>query len=291
MQPASRPRLESVVAFVWIVLILGIAIHAHIFPWAHTVYEIYGPAARKWWAGRDLYARDIDYFRYSPLAAISFTPFAMLADAYGNPLWKVVNCAFFAVGLATWARRGLPTSLDSRQRAWIFLLVLPLSLHSMYIGQANLFMLGAILLSLAAGAEERWNACAAWLAAATLIKGYPLALGMLLSVLCWRQFLARYTVALALGCLLPFATRPPSLVASQYASWVHHLRLSTGLMRERLRSIDHLLRLYHHPITPATFAKLGLVSGVIVLGLSLLAFWRLGERRQQLTWVFSLFAV
>ena len=42
----------------------------------------------------------------------------------------------------------------------------------------------------------------------------------------------------------------------QYASWSRHLTESTGLARERLRSIDYLLARYRSPISPHTFALL-----------------------------------
>ena len=62
--------------------------------------------------------------------------------------------------------------------AILSLLALPVSLHSLYIGQANLLMIGCILFGLAAIPDGRWNRASSWLAAATLIKGYPLALAL-----------------------------------------------------------------------------------------------------------------
>ncbi len=103
----------------------------------------------------------------------------------------------------------------------------------MYIGQANMMMLGAILLSLGAAAEGRWNRSAAWLAWATLIKGYPLALAMLLAALWPKRFPFRFAASLVIGLLLPFLAQQPSLVAMQYASWFTHLRDSTGILHER----------------------------------------------------------
>ena len=45
-------------------------------------------------------------------------------------------------------------------------------------------------------------------ALATLIKGYPLALALLLAGLYPRRFPLRYLAALAAGLLLPFAREP-----------------------------------------------------------------------------------
>ena len=288
MSVLSSPKRNAhwapaLAAWVWGALLLGFAVHGFLSPWAHTVYDIYGPAARNWWAGRDLYAPVIkewdeepgvraqttDYYRYCPLFAVAVTPFALLPDSLGNPLWKVFNCAFFGAGLWVAARR-LFQAQSKGQRAALFLLVLPLSLHSMYNGQANLVVVGAILFGLSAVAKCRWNRAAGWLALATLIKGYPLALGLLLAALYPRHFSWRYAAALVLGLLLPFAAQRPQVVLAQTASWGAHLQDSTVLMRERLRSIDKLLEVCHHPISPHTFAVLGLAAGAAVLGLCLL---------------------
>jgi hypothetical protein len=277
-------------ALVWISLLIGLACHAHFHPRAHTVYTIYAPAARAWWAGEDIYIRRVDYFRYSPLVAIAFTPFALLPDEWGCPLWKVFNGVMFAAAVAAWAQSVLPVQLSRTQRALLLLLVLPTSVHSMYNGQANLVMLAAVLFGLAAAAKERWNAAALCLALATLIKGYPLALGLLLIALYPRRFAIRFLVAIALGLLLPFAAQRPSLVSSQYTSWLNHLADSTSIMRERLRSIDHLVGLYYHPVAPAAFALWGLVAGIGVAALCLWTAQCTADSRDRLTRVFLLFA-
>jgi hypothetical protein len=173
--------------------------------------------------------------------------------------------------------------------AGLFLLVIPLSLHSMYIGQANLIMLAALLVGLAAAAEERWNLAAGCLAAATLIKGYPLALALLLMGLYPRKFSLRFVVALAVGLLLPFATQWPSVVAGQYAAWVSHIHDSTSFMRERQRAIDCLFVVWHRPLSPLQYAGLELLGGVLIFALAWVQRWLGAERRELLTRVWLLF--
>jgi len=270
----TQPRWDcaTLTVVVWGVLLTGIAVHAFLHPATHTVYDIYAPAARTWWAGRDLYVRTTDYFRYSPLVAISFTPFAVLPDEYGGALWKVANCLIFAAGLRAWIRHLLPRDLTSTEIAGLFLLVLPASLHSMYIGQANMMMLGAILLSLAAAADGRWNWSAAWLVWATLIKGYPLALAMLLAALYPKRFPMRFLVALSIGLLLPFLVQRPSTVATQYISWANHLQDSTVLMHERSRSLDYLLESCQLSLPGRAFTMAGALTGLLVLGVVLIIF-------------------
>jgi hypothetical protein len=255
---------------VWGGLVLGFAAYGYLFPQAHTVYNIYTPAARGWWAGQDIYVRTIEYYRYSPLFAIALSPLALLPDCWGGALWKALNCLVYLAGVGAWGRRLVPARLSPNQLAGLFLLAIPLSLHSAYIGQANLLMLGGLLLGLAAAAEGRWNRAAAWLAAATLIKGYPLALALLLATLFPRRFAPRFAAALGAGLLLPFATQWPAVVAAEYASWFHHLSDSTAIMRERLRSLDHLCQVLGWPLSSRGYALLELAAGAAVLGLS----WR-----------------
>jgi hypothetical protein len=276
---------------VWSLLVAGVAIDGYLHSWRHTVYGIYAAAARNWWAGEDLYVWHGEPYRYSPLFAIALTPFACLPDDWGNALWKVCNAAVFAFGLGAWARRVVPADLSRAQRAALFLLALPLAIHSMYIGQANLSMLGAVLLGLAAIRAERWGQGAGWLACATLIKGYPLALALVLVAIYPRRLAGRFAAALAVGLLLPFAAQRPGVVAGQYASWWGHLRDSTHLLRERLRSLDHLFQLGGHTLTPLTFALLGLAAGGVVLGLCLLNAQQTADPRTRLTCCFVLFAV
>jgi hypothetical protein len=272
MKLHARWDYAALTVVVWGSLVIGIAVHAFFHPATHTVYDIYAPAARSWWAGRDLYVRTSDYFRYSPLVAVAFTPFAVLPDEFGGALWKIANCLIFAAGLRAWTRRLLPRDLTSTEIAGLFLLVLPASLHSMYIGQANMMMLGAILLALAAIADGRWNWSAAWLAWATLIKGYPFALAMLLAVLYPKRFPLRFIVALALGLLLPFLAQRPSIVATQCVSWVKHLQDSTVIMHDRSRSLDYLLETCQLSLPGRAFTMAGVVTGMLVLGAVLITF-------------------
>ncbi len=278
-------------ACAWGGLVLGLAVFGYLYSWSHTLYTIYAPAARNWWTGQDLYtAEGTAYYRYSPVFAIGMTPFALLPDSWGSALWRIVNGLAYAAGLWAWTRKILPADSSRSQVGAIFLLALPTSLHSMYNAQANLTMLGFILLGLAAAVENHWSRAAAWLALATLIKGYPLALALLLAVLYTRRFALHFGVALTSGLVLPFATQRPSVVVAQYASWLAHLRDSTTIMRERLRSLDHLFCIYGQPLSSHTCLLIQLLAGLIVLLLCLLHARGVAERRQQLTMTFLLFA-
>src|SRR5262249_16685801 len=137
----------------------------------------------------------------------------------------------------------------------------------------------------------RWNWAAAWLALATLVKGYPLALALLLAVLYFRRIAWRFVAALGLGLLLPFALQRPGIVAAQYRSWFARRHESTDIMRERLCSLDHLFALGGHELAPRTWLLIQLLSGLAVLVLCLLQCRRPTDARQRLNWSFLLFSI
>jgi hypothetical protein len=292
MSARAQRWWTSTVLAIWAFLILGLAAYGYFYPHTHTVYNIYALASQRWWAGQDIYLCEGDaYYRYSPLFAIGVTPFAYLPDAWGNALWRVCNGLIFAVGIGAWARRALPGTRTPAELAALSLLVAPLALHSLQNAQANLMMVGATLFGLAAAAQQRWNRAAAWLALATLIKGYPLALALLLTVLYFRRFAVRFAGALALGLALPFAARWPTVVMASYRSWLLHLSESTTIMRERLRSLDHLFFLYGQPLPTRVFLLTQVLAGILVLLLCVIHARRTVDQRQQLTMAFVLFSV
>jgi hypothetical protein len=276
---------------VWVCVILGLAIHAFCLPSSHTVYDIYVGAARRWLAGEDLYIRTRDYYRYSPLFAVVLTPLAVLPDGASAALWKIINSTIFVLSLRAWAGRLSPRRLSSNELAALLLLALPLAMHSLYNGQANLLMLGSLLFGMVAAAEGKWNRAALWIAWATLIKGYPLALAMILMVLFPRQFAGRFIASLAAGLLLPFASVKPAVVAMQYQSWWHHLRDSTEIMRERLRSIDQLFVIYGHPLSDRTFAVLGALAGAAVMLVCMVIARRSSSRGETVFRIFLWFSL
>jgi hypothetical protein len=276
---------------VWLCLIAGLAIHAFCLPASHTVYDIYLGAARRWLTGDDIYVRTREYYRYSPLFAVALAPLAVLPDGASAAAWKIINSGVFVWGLVAWGRRLSPRRLSRDEIAAQLLLAVPLALHSLYNSQANLMMLGSLLLGMSAAGEGKWNRAALWIAWATLIKGYPLALAMILIVLFPRQFAVRFLASLAAGLLVPFAAARPPVVAIQYQSWWHHLRDSTELMRERLRSIDQLFVIYVQPLSERTFALAGALAGAAVMLVCLWISRRSGDRRETVFRAFLWFSM
>jgi hypothetical protein len=273
MKAWNRVNWPAVAIVMWGTIGLGIAIQGFVWPLDHSIYTTAcAPAVHRWWAGQDLYegASPLTGFRYGPPFAVLLAPFAMLPDNWGNAAWKLFTCAFYTLAVGMAGTRLLPRSLSRNQLAAFILLALPLSLESMHNGQPGVIMLVAILLGLSAAAEDRWNLAAVCLAMATLIKGYPLALTLVLAVLYPRRFPLRYLAAIGLGLALPLAWQTPSEAMAQTVNWIKHLTMSAGVTRGNVsRSFDSLFDIYGNGIGNRTFLVLEILTGAAVLGLSL----------------------
>src|SRR5207249_1602557 len=105
-----------------------------------SLYQTYARAGADWRAGADAYwfagrgAFNLDLYRYPPPASALMAPWVWVPERLGNVLWRLLNAAAFLAALAWWQRAALPPGLTSRQRAWLFLLALPLAVASLNNG-------------------------------------------------------------------------------------------------------------------------------------------------------------
>lgn len=202
----------------WVIL-LGVTCVRPLFkPTSSTVFPIYAFAGSDFAAGEPLYARNhpgTDIFRYSPLVAAFFEPFARLPLGVGGALWRMIGAAIFLTGLAAWSKRACPqVSLPM-----LFLFALPLSIGSLSNGQANVHMLGLMLWGAVLATRGWWGWAAAFIAVAALFKGYPIALGMLLALAAPIRHGFPLAITLAAGFALPFLLQSPEFIVSQYRQW------------------------------------------------------------------------
>jgi hypothetical protein len=222
--PPDRPRPAWRAALlVWVVGLVLLGGKVLLWPHRHTVYPIFAGAGRHWAEGAPLY--DVtpgpEPYRYSPLVAAFFVPFARLPDGPAGLLWRMLGAGVFLGGLAWWCRAVLPP-LPRARLPLLWLLPAPMALGNVHNGQANLLVLGLLLVAVAALRRGRPSLAAACLAVACLFKLYPIAVGLLL-VLLYPRLGPRLALTLALGFLLPFVLQRPDYVAGQYADWLRHM--------------------------------------------------------------------
>ena len=287
--PVGRPRVRwawnrsAVVFVVWLLLIIGLAVSAYLRPHRMTVYPVYADASRAWWAGANMYVKGAapDLYRYSPTFAVLTSPFAPLPPAVGNAAWKLANVAVFAAGLWVWAARVLPWAATRDRVAGLFFVAALASLGSFFNGQANLMVTGFVLIALAALVGERWWPAAGFLAAATLVKVFPLALALVLCVLYWRTLPLRFAGALLVGLALPFAAQRPEFVLDQTGEWLRHLAATSEQPRAGHRSLDALLGFAGLDVPRRAFQAFAAVAGGVVLMVAVTTVRR-GSARQAL---------
>jgi hypothetical protein len=250
----------------WTVVLAVICVRVAIYPHKRTLYTTWAQAGTDWENGRDLYRStwdaDQDQFRYSPLVAVLLVPFPHLPLRVGGVVWRLLNAAVLLGGFAWWLRTA-PLMRTTRQRGILFLLMLPLSLGSLNNGQPNPLIIGLLLAALAAIERERWSLAAGFVALATALKVYPLAVGLLLVAVYPRRFAPRLLLALALALILPFVCQHGEYVRAQYASWFHRLGVDQRYdwpLHMAYRDLWLLIRAWHLPLTPRGYMGIQLVS-------------------------------
>src|SRR5262249_32951527 len=157
----------------------------------------------------------------SPLVAGLLVPISFLPVILSSPLWVLLNAAVLLAALFYWQRAVSATRFSF---AILALLVLPLALASLHNGQCNSLVIGLVIAGVAAAAGERWNWATFFIALATFLKLYPVAVGLLLVALYPRKLAVRMAIALGLGVLLPFLMQHPAYVLHQYGDWVAYLQ-------------------------------------------------------------------
>jgi hypothetical protein len=280
---AALTRWEKITLAAWGLLLAVVGVRAAFWPEAHSVYPIFALASQKWLAGQNLYVlTQYDVYRYSPIVAVSLVPLGLLPLGLAGVLWRLLGAGIYVAALLWWGRTLMRASLmpsaepkaDRNWLAMLLLLVLPLSLDNLNNGQSNVLMIGLVMMSVLACGSSLWNLAAICAAGACLLKVYPLAAAMLLSVLYPRRFTYRFVAELAVGVLLPFAFQNSTYVLDQYGSWIEHLRMDDrrGLHPELwYRDVRLLASLCGLQLSASTYALIQTATGAIIAALCLAA--------------------
>ena len=281
--PSSRRAVLALRCMIgaWIAVAVVTCVTAACWPKWHSVYPIFSDAGHGWLAGTDLYDNhfwrlQIDEYRYSPFVAALFVPLSLLPDNVGGVLWRLVNLAILAAGVIAYCRTVFPSraQLGLDGMTCIGWLLMPLALSSLNNGQANLVVLGALLIAVGAVHRSWWNLAALALTAAILLKLYPVAIALLLLVVYPRQLGWRLALLLAVGLALPFVLQDPAYVARQYGAWFEKLAREDRTRRalqDTYRDFFLLLRwanmpLPHRLYLPVQLAAAAGIAAIVLLG-------------------------
>jgi hypothetical protein len=230
---------------IWLALAGATAVRTLLSPSQHSVFPIFATSAVKWWQDKCLYDHypPMDVFRYPPVFAVLATPFAALGLRLGGVLWLWVSLGTLLAGLWCFLRDVAPGRW-LRWRKGLFLILAAIgTVRGAWNAQSNALAVALLLLAASAlvralnsdavgdgRARARWWRAAVLLGAAVCLKLTPVAPALLLCALWPARLGWRVAVAVAAGFLVPFATRPTTVVLNHYEDWLVHL-LGSGAER------------------------------------------------------------
>jgi hypothetical protein len=262
---------------VWIIIFLGLAIRTLANPNRATAFTVYRLAGNHWLSSQHLYG-DWRGFVYSPLAAGFFAPLALLPPGWGNLCWTWLNAGIFLLGVCALLGSGIYPGIKPGYHGIVYLLLVPLVLGNLDTGQANPTVIGLLLLAVAAAPAERWSVAALCIAAATYLKIYPLAVGLILFLMAPRRLGWRLVLALFVLGILPFLFQHWSYVSQQYHEWIS----TRSADDRRLYPIKDvpldlwflLVRLGHLPIPSFVYSAFQVLSGGAIALFCLVGVWK-----------------
>ncbi|WP_257450700.1 glycosyltransferase family 87 protein [Archangium lipolyticum] len=214
----------------WVVVSIGVfalALHAVVFQ-VQADWAVFYKAGANALAGQPLYRyEDLPWvYKYAPVTAYLFAPFAALPETVARWSWVLLNAAVLVRAFHVWASM-MPRTLPRWAHALVVVLALPFIKQVFLYGNCDTLLLWLALESEALRGA-RPIASGALLAVACLFKP-PLALLALVAVFSreWRRVAAVGVFGLAL-LLLPVFFLGPSFAWSEILAWRKMLEDSTG---------------------------------------------------------------
>jgi len=255
------------------------------------LFPVYQNAGQAWLNGQDLYRNSKFDYRYSPLFAAAMAPMARLPEKLASISWRLLSVSCFLAALSWTCRVGIPDKFASEKSSLIFLLILPLSLGNLNNGQANLFVLAALLAGMAAVMRGWWMAAAIVLTIAGMIKIYPFAIALLLVAMFPRPLLWRFALCLLVAVALPFALQKIDYVSRQYHDWLIYLRTEDRTSRslsEWYSDLRLLFRVWFVPLSTTTYVVIQLAAGTAIGVVAVVGKIRHWSIQRLIAWIFSL---
>lgn len=263
---------------------------------SHAAYAFndYMLAGSHWMRGENLYG-NWRGFIYSPLTAAFFAPFSCLPPALAYSLWLLVSIAALLGGVAALFSTNLFPNFNRKCIGIVYLLLLPLGLGNLAVGQANPLIIGLLMFAIAAVRIKRWNIAALCVAIPTFFKIYPLAVGMLICVIAPRRFVWRLVLAFVLLAVVPFLFQNWSYVSDQCHAWIE-TRISDNRVQypEKYVPVDLWFLLHwvgRLPILPWCYSVIQAGTGAAIAFLCIWGRWKNWKIERLLVGLFFLGSV
>jgi len=273
-------RCLRIALLIWIVYAGIISALVAYNPSGRSATLEYQRATNNWWSGKTLY-RSRNGYLYLPQFALLYTPYELLPDRIGEPLWRLTCIASLA-----WAIWAAASQLAPDKKEAVFViataLVLPSTFASARNGQVNMPLAALFVLTALALARERWWPAAIFLALTLVLKPISLAPILLCGVLYPRLRLPLFG-SLVVAALLPLAHFHPNYAAGEYGAFFHNLQQAGNPKGRSWCDFAGMLRVAG--IDLPAFAQLAIraLAGVLTLGLC----WKVSKGADRLRAAFT----
>jgi hypothetical protein len=249
---------------VWVVYAGIIATIVAVNPSRRSATLEYQRATVNWWAGKPLYEGK-NHYLYLPHYAVFYTPFELLPDRIGEPLWRLVCLSSLA-----WALWAAASMLAPAQKEAVFLvatvLVLPSTFASARNGQVNMPLAALFILIALALAGERWWTAAAMLALTLVFK--PIAVApILLCAAIFPKLRIPMLAALLVTAVVPLAHPNPSYALGEYGAFVAKLQSAGKPGGHSWCDFAGMLRVAGIHLPSGWQLAIRALAGVVTLGL------------------------
>jgi len=217
--PARRAMQVALLA--WVIYTTIIVSVVAYDPKGRTATKEYQKATANWWGGEKSLYRNHNGYLYFPQFAQLYTPYELLPDRVGEPLWRLTCLMALALALFAVCRHLAP---EKRWQLFLLatILVMPSSFASARNGQVNMPLAALALFTALTLSRQQWWASAGLLVLALVLKPIAIAPLLLVAVVYPKT---RWPLVVGLGVFLvvPFLHPNPTYVAANYVAFVENL--------------------------------------------------------------------
>lgn len=268
----------------WIIYGVVIATIVAIQPERRSATIEYQKATSHWWGGETSLYRKKNGYLYFPQFAILYTPYELLPDRVGEPLWRLTCLGSLA--LALWAAA---SRLAADRKASLFLiatiLVLPSSFASARNGQVNMPLAALFLLIALTLSRERWWLSAGLLTLTLILK--PIAAApILLCAALYPRLRLPMLAGLIVFAVMPYAHFDPQYVTGEYQAFVRNLTQAGKPTGHSWCDFTGMFRTFGLLIPSTLQFAARALAGVLALWLGWRALRRLDRLRGAITVLF-----
>jgi hypothetical protein len=271
----SRGRAISLFLLVYLIVALYPSLRNLSLPlkgdlvqgFSYTEYNNFIIFKQSFWhlmRGLDLYAaypaEHYDLYKYTPVFALLFAPFALVPTGLGLIAWNILN-----VLLPLWALSRIFPAKGTVLMA-LSILVIPEVLTSAFNSQSNGLVVGLLLVALGDIQREKWTSAAVFITLSALIKlfGVLFFALFLLRPDAWKNWLWRAMLVVLLLVGLPLLLG----LSGQYASYLDLLQRDHS--SELKHSIFAWIQAWFGGFETPTHRTWGLFAGLIIQAIPLL---------------------